>query len=450
MHKKYAVVDIETTGGSADSNGITEIAIVVVENGKIVQEYQSLVNPLLPIPPFIQNLTGIDDHMVKDAPLFDDIAQDVFDILNECIFVAHNVNFDYTFVQAALKKAGFRFQRKKLCTVRLSKKIWPGFRKYSLGILADRRGVENNNAHRAMSDAYATAEIFIQLLAEDESGEIEKQLKKQKEVRLPINIDWPVVDKIPLQTGIYYFLDQAGKPIYIGKAKNLQKRVLQHFTADQETEQKSAFHKDVFNIKTEVVTSEFMALLIEDGLINHHWPKYNKAQKGPNKRYGIFMYTDQTGKTRLAIQMQKMHDKPLFSLASRALARKTLFEIQRTYSLRSELLGLPESFDEPAIEAHFEGIEQLKAQFLKSDNYEVILDKFWVGTKRGYCLIKNNLYQGYGFIERNGVDPNLDVFINALQPQKSTLTSEKIIDQYRKKLGEIEILSWQASTGTFN
>lgn len=444
MNKKYAVVDIETTGGSADSNGITEIAIVVVENGEIVDQFQSLVNPLLPIPPFIQNLTGIDDHMVKDAPLFDDIAEEVYDLLKDAVFVAHNVNFDYTFVQSALKKAGFRFQKKKLCTVRLSRKIWPGFKKYSLGILAERRGVQNNNAHRAMSDAYATAEIFIQLLNEDEEGEIDKQLKKQKEVRLPINIDWPEVDNIPVQTGIYYFLDQSGKPIYIGKAKNLKKRVLQHFTTDQESEQKSAFHSDVFKIKTEVVTSEFLALLKEDGLINHYWPKHNKAQKGPNKRYGIFMYTDQTGKTRLAIQMQKIHDRPLFSLASRALARKTLFELQRTFNLRSELLGLPESFDEPEVELHNEGIEALKSQFLNATTYEVMLDKFWVGSKRGYCLIKNNLYQGYGFIERNGTDHSLDSFLQALQPQKSTLASEKIIQQYRNKLAEIEVLSWQA------
>lgn len=157
---KYAIVDIETTGVSSSKNGITEIAICLHDGQKVIDEYLSLINPGYPIPSFITRLTGISDEMVASAPFFEEIAEKVFSILNDHIFVAHNVSFDYSFVCNSLKASGFHLNVQKLCTVRLGRKVFPGLPSYSLGKFCKSLGVLNNSRHRAMGDAAATAKLF--------------------------------------------------------------------------------------------------------------------------------------------------------------------------------------------------------------------------------------------------------------------------------------------------
>ena len=160
----YAIVDIETTGGSATRSRITEIAIYKHDGQKIVDEYQTLVNPCQDIPYNITKLTGIDNELVANAPLFFDVAKEIDAFLDGCVFVAHNVNFDYGFIKAEFERIGLSFRRKKLCTVRLSRKLLPGKYSYSLGKLCASEGIPLNNAHRAAADAKATAILFTQLM----------------------------------------------------------------------------------------------------------------------------------------------------------------------------------------------------------------------------------------------------------------------------------------------
>ena len=157
----YAIVDIETTGGHASANGITEIAICIHNGKKVIERYSTLVNPKREIPMYISALTGITNDMVQHAPPFEDVAHDVFHLLNNKIFVAHNVNFDHSFVRHHLLAAGYELHCNKLCTVRLRRKILPGLPSYSLGKLCRHLGIENGNRHRAAGDAEATSKIIF-------------------------------------------------------------------------------------------------------------------------------------------------------------------------------------------------------------------------------------------------------------------------------------------------
>ncbi len=182
----YAIVDIETTGSYAMSNGITEIAIVIHDGKQVLNFYETLVNPQRDIPYFIQRLTGIDDSMVVNAPTFEEIASQVFELLQDKIFVAHNVNFDYSFIRHHLLQAGHTLDSRKLCTVRLSRKIIPGLNGYSLSKLTRQLNINLTNHHRAGGDALATAEIFRILVERDEEDVMDGMLKgRNREQYLP-------------------------------------------------------------------------------------------------------------------------------------------------------------------------------------------------------------------------------------------------------------------------
>jgi len=160
----YAIVDIETTGGYADNNAITEVAIVLHDGNREVKRYETLVRPGQPIPRYIQALTGITDEMVADAPGFEEIAPVVHEWLKDAVFVAHNVNFDYSFLKHQLQACGLDLQAKKLCTVRLSRKAFPGIPSYSLGNVCQHLGIEIANRHRAGGDADATATLLERII----------------------------------------------------------------------------------------------------------------------------------------------------------------------------------------------------------------------------------------------------------------------------------------------
>ncbi len=174
----FAIVDIETTGGLAASNAITEIAIVIHDGHTVVQEFQTLVNPQQPITPFVVKLTGISNAMVASAPLFAEIADKVYELLHDKVFVAHNVGFDHTYIDLQLKGCGLFLKAPKLCTVQMSRKFIPGMESYSLGKLCRNLGIEIEDRHRAMGDARATAQLFDKLLQNGAKSYIERVSKK--------------------------------------------------------------------------------------------------------------------------------------------------------------------------------------------------------------------------------------------------------------------------------
>jgi DNA polymerase-3 subunit epsilon len=247
--QEYAIVDIETTGGNASGSRITEIAIIIHDGVTVIDRWETLVNPQKEIPLPIFALTGINNEMVRDAPIFDDISEKVLEMLAERIFVAHNVNFDYSFVRHQLEESGFKWTAKKLCTVRAARKIRPGFGSYSLGNLCRSLEIPVENRHRAGGDADATAILFSRLMEWDDEGEIEKMVKKTaQDQRLPPNLPPEDFEQLPEKPGVYYFYNQVKKVIYVGKAVNLKKRVASHFTGHNVKPQRQHFLRDIHGI----------------------------------------------------------------------------------------------------------------------------------------------------------------------------------------------------------
>jgi DNA polymerase-3 subunit epsilon len=245
----YAIVDIETTGAYAAANGITEISVHVFDGKKVVEKFETLVNPHQPIPRYIQAMTGITDEMVASAPSFEDVAEKLYQLLEDKIFVAHNVNFDYSFIKAQLADCGYTLQVRKLCTVRLSRKIFPGFASYSLGKLCDSLGIAITDRHRAGGDTAATVKVFSLLMENDTDDFIQKSLSRtSKEQVLPPNVPKEHFDALPYTPGVYYFHNEKGKIIYVGKAINIRYRVNSHFSNNSESRQKQNFLKHTYAI----------------------------------------------------------------------------------------------------------------------------------------------------------------------------------------------------------
>ncbi len=330
----YAIVDIETTGNYASGNRITEIAIRVFDGLTLVEKFDSLVDPCCPIPSFIQTLTGITPELVINAPRFRDIADQVYNMLKDRVFVAHNVGFDHTFVRSMLAEEGYHLNVKKLCTVRLSKKILPGRPSYKLGLLCNGLGIINEARHRAGGDADATVELFRQLLCQDTDQYIYRSLKDHPGAsRFPPNVPIEQYQALPECPGVYYFKDQAGRVLYVGKAKNIRSRVNGHFSSGFTTRQKAMFLSRIHSFSFERCGTELMAQILEDHEIKRLWPEMNRSQKQKQERFGLYSFEDQNGYLRLAVEKYKPHASPLCTFFDLTSGLNSLVKIMNAHNL---------------------------------------------------------------------------------------------------------------------
>lgn len=337
---EYAIVDIETTGGNFRNGGITEIAVVIHDGESIVQEYQTLINPEQSIPAYITGLTGIDNEMVADAPTFEEIAEELIKLLEDRVFVAHSVNFDYGFIREFLARVDYEFKPAKLCTVRLSRKAFPGQRSYSLGRICEQLDIPILARHRAMGDAKATAILFDQIL-KNHSDVISSSLKRNSgESFLPPNFSLSKFREIPKACGVYYMLNDKGKVIYVGKAINIQERFKGHFSGQSHPHLKQQLKAEVFDLKWQLTGTEFMALMVETLEIKRIWPKYNAALKLPRTLWGLFSYQDGNGYTRFQIAKMNKSLQPLETFFSSDEAKEYLKTGINTYELCPKLCGL--------------------------------------------------------------------------------------------------------------
>ncbi|MFM8912318.1 MAG: exonuclease domain-containing protein, partial [Flammeovirgaceae bacterium] len=314
----YAIVDIETTGGYADNHRITEIAIYHYDGQRITDKFHTLLNPGRRVPSFITGLTGITDKMVEDAPEFSQVAEEILSRLKDRVFVAHNAHFDYSFLKKEFETAGMVWQTKKLCTVRLARKIIPGLESYGLGRLAESLGVKIPDRHRAGGDAQATVKIFDILVKRDNGGVIAKALKRNSgETILPPNLDKEEFDRLPAKAGVYYFLDGYGQVIYVGKAVNIKKRIAGHFTGEAREWNRSNIRNEIHHITYELTGSELIALILESQEIRRLWPKYNLAQKFKTEEWGVYDYEDRNGYLRFCVNVVSKGAKPLITFSSK-------------------------------------------------------------------------------------------------------------------------------------
>lgn len=255
----YAIIDIETTGGKFNEEGITEVAIYKFDGQNIVDQFISLVNPERPIQPFVVNLTGITDKMVQTAPKFHEVAKRIVEITQDCVFIAHNTTFDYRIIRTEFSRLGYDYFRETLCTVELSKELIPEMPSYSLGKLCKSLGIPMSSRHRASGDAMATVKLFKLLLDKDIDKKITKSSIKilaDKEVVLPSKI-LDHIEKTPKETGLFFIHNKAGDVLYVGKHKNIQKGINQLFL--RTSKKIKALLKLTYSITTEETGNELLA-----------------------------------------------------------------------------------------------------------------------------------------------------------------------------------------------
>jgi DNA polymerase-3 subunit epsilon len=409
-NREYAIVDIETTGGNATQSRITEIAIIIYDGTKIIERWESLVNPQHYISDTIFALTGINNEMVAHAPIFDAISNRVFELLHDRIFVAHNVNFDYSFVRHELENAGLKWTAQKLCTVRAARKIKPGLPSYSLGRLCNSLHIDLENRHRAGGDANATVILLSKLLAWDTDGEIDKMIKKTaNDQRLPPNLPPEDFTQLPEKPGVYYFYNEVKKVIYVGKAVNLKKRVASHFSGHKITPQRQHFLKDIHAISFEVCATELMALILECTEIKKLWPTYNRALKKFEPKCGLFEYEARNGYRYLAAGPVAKNQSCIETFTNNAEAISVLRELAVQFEIdyrfckygspgEGENLFSSSTDDLPDAEVHNAQIADAIAFYLNSRPTYAIIDKGRTKDEASCIYIENGRLYGMGYI----------------------------------------------------
>ena len=334
----YTVIDIETTGGS-HGNRITEIAAVKTDGLRILDSYETLVNPEIFIPKSITLLTGITNAMVQRAPLFEDIADDLVAFLDNTVFVAHNVTFDYGIVKNHFEDLGYTFNKKKLCTVRLARTVLPGHASYSLGKLCTDLGIKNHSRHRAMGDAKATVELFHHIITQDKDDFIFLSLNQLSgEASLPPNLPKEKFEKLPETAGVYYLLGEDLKILYVGKAKEIKKRISTHFT--ESSRKKAELLRKIYHVSYQETGNELVALLLESDEIKKHYPPYNKAQKHKSNDYHVCYYEGQDGVLRVDVFLQKFAKNSIQSFSSMVMAKDHLYKLVENTKLCPKYTGL--------------------------------------------------------------------------------------------------------------
>ena len=446
---KYAIIDVETTGMGIRGNRITEIAVLVHDGNKVIDRFHSLVNPECTIPFAITRLTGIDNHMVSDAPKFFEIAKDIIEITTNCVFVAHNVNFDYNVIHKEFMDLRFPYKRKKLCTIRLSRKLIPGLPSYSLGKLCSSIGIPLNDRHRAMGDTKATTLLFERLMELDTDQKVFASFLKKgsRQATLPPGLPKDIFDQLPERTGIYYFRDEKEEIIYVGKALNIKKRVLSHFYDKKNRE--VAMCQQTVNVTFEITGSELVALLLESSEIKRHYPLYNRAQRRNNEGFGIFSYEDRSGLIHLAWNSLKNAPNPIMKFYNTTECRIFMEKMCEQFDLCPKYCHLQANVNscfhyqikkckgvcrgEESLENYNQRVKEA-IHYMSNDNKSyVIPQKGRNKEEKSFVLIENGIYQGFGFIDEQQQVSSLSELKEFLILKKDNRDVQRILRGFRNK-----------------
>ncbi|HLU61377.1 MAG TPA: exonuclease domain-containing protein [Gammaproteobacteria bacterium] len=303
MHSRpLAIVDLETTGTHPRIDRIIEIGVVLVDPDGTTREWQTLIDPEVSIPPFIENFTGISDADVAAAPRFADIADELLELLGDRIFVAHNARFDYGFLRHEFQRAGLRFQRQPLCTVKLSRRLYPAYSRHNLDALVGRHGLAVDDRHRALGDARLVHRFLETARREHGAEALEAAINELiKRPSLPPHLPAAEVDALPEAPGVYRFYDENGLLLYVGKSVNIRSRVLSHFSADHSSAREMRLAQQVRHIECTTTTGELGALLLENREIKERAPVLNRRQRRAERLHTFRLADDPAAEPVLAI-----------------------------------------------------------------------------------------------------------------------------------------------------
>ena len=455
----FAVIDVETTGGGIAGNRLTEICIVLMKGAVVIDKYSTLINPEKHIPLQITALTGIDNDMVANAPKFPEVAKKIEEMTREAIFVAHNVNFDYNVIRNEFKDLGFEYSRKKLCTVRLSRKLIPGLFSYSLGRLCDSINIPIVKRHRAEGDTDATVILFQRLLSLDEDFKVIRSFlhAHSRQATLPPHLCAEQIYELPETPGIYLFKDKNHKVVYAGKAINIKKRVISHFYDKMSKEYQLG--QETYHIDYETTGNELMALLLEAEYIRKYYPKYNQAQKRPGTVYQIISYVNQRGIIQLALGKTKLIRDSVGTFYSRAQATEKLEQLCELFNLCPRYCTLQINVEicshyrikncegvcdgSESVESYNAKVEAAIASLNRESSTYVIREKGRHYEEEAFVLVRDGRYLGFGYVDTDAQVSSIDDFEPFLKLQQATYHTNKILSNYMRKQGAPNILFFE-------
>ena len=433
----YAIIDIETTGGDYDEEGITEIAIYQYDGFKITDQFCSLINPKKEIQPFVKKLTGINENMLEKAPVFFEVAKRIVEITRNCIIVAHNAAFDYRILRTEFKRLGYVFERETICTINLSKELLPEQKEFSLGKLVNNLGIPVSTRHRAFGDAQATLKLFELLIEKDVKKNIIREhikvLKNNKASKRFLKI----IDKLPSKMGIYYIIDSHNKIIYIGKSKNIKQSVTQNLTL---YDKKSLIIQNKISQASFSLTGgQLITLLKQQIEIKINRPALNASSKF--RIYPIGVRVDDT-KTyhRIIIEQVQKKNKYLAVFKNKIDAEKAILILAEKFEINLNNSNFSIKKKESPKKYNYK-IKKLSKSFsYPSPNFLIIEN----GRKHGeftFILIKNNQFRGYGYFELNHQIKTMSQINSRLISMEENNDTKKLINSYLLKKKYIKLIN---------
>lgn len=446
----FAIVDIETCGSkfAFQKGRIIDICILVHDGLTIVDKFSTLINPECFISGFYTNISGITNDMVKDAPKFHEVAKEILSFTEGKIFVAHNSSFDYNFIKDEFSSLGFSFRRETLCTVKLSRKLMPGKRSYSLGKLCSEIGIEIHNRHRAEGDAIATAQLLDILLQLKTSNKEYKSKSVSQIMTTRIdNIKKYILNKLPETCGVYYFLNKEKQIIYIGKSVNMYNRALSHFNSD--LKKSKSMLNDLYDVDFIETGSEVISLLLESSEIKKHKPLYNRQRKKDVFTHDILFFADEDGILNFKIDVHDENQNALLSFTNYTSAREKL----ETWIQEKELcLKYCHLTSDSAICFHhqikkcrgicagketFESYNIRCTDIIKNHTFHkpnfVIIDKGRMGLEKSFVIIENYAYAGFGYIDESAQISDTADWYNYTEKHKIHPDDHEIVRSWMKQ-----------------
>ncbi|MCK0159802.1 exonuclease domain-containing protein [Allomuricauda sp. F6463D] len=439
----YAILDIESTGGKYNEEGITEIAIHRYDGHQVVDKFICLVNPEREIQPFVAKLTGINNKMLRSAPKFHEVAKRIVEITEGTILVAHNAQFDYRILRTEFRRLGYDFQRKTLCTVDLSKQLIPDAESHSLGKLTRSLGIPMSDRHRANGDALATLKLFKLLLNKDSDKRIITEvIREETHGELSPN-QLNMVFELPSETGVYYMHDKDGEIIFLGKSKDIKKRVNQHFTNVGKLARK--LQKETKKVTYETTGSELIAILKAYLEQQRNKPRYNHVS---NKK--LFTHTvdfSQNGTEHLVLKVEKnrcLHTKKMAFNGVEA-AKNFLSKISEEFELCPSSVKIDGTYlhQKSDIQDEVECNKKVLSAFEKYSIREkniALIDRGRATGEKSFILIKKGEIQGFGYVELNHQINNIPILESIMTPMKNDENTIFIVETYLRKNNRLKTI----------
>jgi DNA polymerase-3 subunit epsilon len=439
----FAIIDIETTGGAPGRDKITEICIVQHDGLSVTDVFTTLINPERRIPDHISRLTRITNEMVEDAPKFYEVAKQIVELTEGRVFVAHNVAFDYGFVREEFRSLGYTYKRDQVCTVKLARKLIPGRKSYSLGNICEHVGINiaEHERHRAEGDAVATAKLFDILLAKKSDSKVfRRQGLDEINTSRVDKVKAEILNRLPEDCGVYYYLGREGEILYIGKSRNMRSRALQHFASREAKSRR--WQNELYDVDFVKTGSELIALLLESEEIKKHKPFFNRARKQSEFTHALNKKTDKNGVLRFEIVPTELADEPLRYFNNYTSAREILNAAIEEHRLCLHMCGLfaghgdeesregSECFNyqikkcvgiccgEEDAESYNKRAGELLKMFSIEGSDFIVMDRGRHNEEQSLILIENGNFSGYGYMDAADVviDPEDLRRLNKRQP----------------------------------